>query len=150
AGSFDLTSLLPIIRETANNVDPQASKQIDDALGELAKQSGVDVEKDIFSTLGSEWAFYADPTIGGQGVMSMTLVNRLKDPGKFELSMAKMEDFALHMIEQAANADNGPKEQIQLRFKTLDRDGLTIHYLATPAFAPCWVVRDGNLYVALF
>src|SRR5262249_39452286 len=79
-------------------------------------------------------------------VAGITLVNRLKDPQRFERSMAKFEDFALKQIEQQMPET----EKMRIAFDTVTIDGMRIHYLALPLVSPCWTVHEGNLYIAAF
>lgn len=146
AGRADLSSLLPTLRQTLREVHPEMADQCDEMLKNLTQQSGVDIEKDLIGSLGDEWAYFTDPTIGGTGLGSLTVVNRLKDPSRFEHSLIKMQDFALQQIESML----GPAANVHLHFESVQIDGMTIHYLAVPLLAPCWVVHDGRLYVAAF
>jgi prepilin-type processing-associated H-X9-DG protein len=107
----------------------------------------VDLEKDVIDSLGDQWAYFTDPTIGGSGLASITIVNRLKDPARFETSLSRIEDFALKLIEQQMG---GAGPQIHLAFETVKIDDMTVHYLAVPLVAPCWVVANGTLYCAAF
>ncbi len=142
----DLSSVISTLRGMLRSFHPQVADQFDAAINEVAKESGVNVEKDVIASLGDEWAYFTDPTIGGRGMSSITLVNHLKDPARFEQSLTKIEDFALKQIEQQI----GPNDHPELSFQTVKIDNLTIHYLAIPLLAPCWTVHDGNLYVAAF
>jgi prepilin-type processing-associated H-X9-DG protein len=142
----DFSTLVDTLRSAARNVDPGIADQFDGMLNELAKQSGVHLEQDLLASLGPEWAYFRDPTIGGRGIAGITLVNHLKDPDRFERSMTKFEDFVLRQIEQQLPANDHP----HIAFDTLKIDSLTIHYLPLPLVAPCWTVHDGNLYVAAF
>lgn len=146
ASRTDLTPLLGTLRETVRVVHPQVADQFDQVLDKITRQSGVDIEKDLIGSLGDQWAYFTDPTIGGSGLASLTVVNRLKDPERFERSLSKIEDFALRQIEQLA----GPGAPIRLTFETVSLDGMTVHYLAIPLLAPSWVVHNGNLYVSCF
>jgi prepilin-type processing-associated H-X9-DG protein len=146
AGRADVSSLLPTLRDTLREVHPQVADQFDEMLKSIAQQSGVDIEKDLIGSLGDEWAYFTDPSIGGTGLGSLTVVNRLKDPARFEQSLTRIEDFALQQIEQQL----GPAAQLHLRFDTVQLDGMTVHYLAVPLVSPSWVVHDGRLYVAAF
>ena len=146
AGRFDLAELFDLIHHTAGDVHPDALRQLDGLLAGLSSDSGVDLRKDLLASLGDEWAYFADPMIGGRGLASLTMVNHLKDPEKFEQSLEKMEDYALKQIQKQA----GDQMPVRVAFETTKVDGMTIHYLAVPLVAPSWLVSDGNLYVSLF
>jgi len=144
AGRADVSQVLPTIRKTLEDLHPQIAEQVNQMLKSIAQQSDVDIEKDLINSLGDEWAYFTDPGTGGYGLASLTLVNRLKDPAKFEQSLSKIEDFALQQIEQQM----GPADKLQIRFQTVKLDGVTVHYLAVPLISPSWVVKDGMLYVS--
>ena len=146
ASRLDLSGLINTLRSTAKNIDPSIGDQFDAMLDEVAKQSGVHLEQDLLASLGPEWAYFRDPAIGGRGIAGITLVNRLKNPDRFERSMAKFEDFALKQIQQQMP----DSDKVHIAFDTAKIDGMIIHYLALPLVAPCWTVHDGNLYVAAF
>lgn len=146
AGRFDLASLFDLIRDTADDVDPKSVRQFDRLLDEIAKDSDVNLRKDLLASLGDEWAYFADPTIGGRGLASFTVVNHLKDAAKFEESMAKIQEYVLKQIEK----ESGQQVPVKIGFETAKIDGMTVHYLAVPLVQPSWIVQDGNLYVAPF
>ncbi|HEY2586912.1 MAG TPA: H-X9-DG-CTERM domain-containing protein [Tepidisphaeraceae bacterium] len=149
AGRFDSAGLFDLIRRLAADLDPQAAREFDRFFDSISSDSGVDVRRDLLASVGDAWAFFADPTIGGRGLASLTIVNRLKDPAKFEDSMARIEDYALKQLQKEAGAA-GANLPVTIKFDTVKIEDMTIHYLAVPLVAPCWVVRDGNLYVSLF
>ena len=147
AARFDLSHLLGTIRKTVNQFDPNASGQLDQALGELKNQSEVDLEKDILGTLGDEWAYFSDPNSGGRGVFGLTMINRMKDSARFEESMLKFEDFVAKQVDDNIGPTPMP---VHIRFHEVKTDGLTIHYLGVPFVEPCWAIKDGTLYAGLY
>ena len=147
AARFDLSHLVSTLRQIANRLDRNASRELDNGLRQLRTQSGVDLEKDILATLGDEWAYFSDPATGGRGAFGLTAVNRLKDPARFEESMVKLEDFVAQQVSE--NMGPGPMP-MQVRWQELKTDGLTIHYLGVPFVEPCWTIKDGTLYAGLF
>jgi prepilin-type processing-associated H-X9-DG protein len=146
ASRFDVAGLFDVVLKTVKDADPQNGHEVESFLDGINKQSDVNLRDDLLGALGDEWAYFADPTIGGRGLASFTLVNRLKDPQKFEQSMAKLQEFALKQIQKEAGAEL----PVSIHFDTLEAEGMTIHYLAVPVISPCWLVHDGNLYVAAF
>jgi prepilin-type processing-associated H-X9-DG protein len=146
AGHLDLGGLYDLIHKTVADVQPDAVGMIDDFLKDVEQGSGVQLRKDLLNSLGDEWAYFADPTIGGRGFASVTGVNHLKDPAKFEAAMSRIEEFGLEQLRKAVGQD----VPVSIRFETAQINGMTIHYLAVPIVTPSWVVSDGNLYVALF
>lgn len=146
AGRLDLAALYDLLHHTVKDVNADVAGQFDAFMQGIATDSDVDIRKDLLASLGDEWAYFADPTIGGRGIASLTIVNHLKDPEKFEHSQAKIEDYAIRAIEQ----QTGAQLPVHIAFQTTEINGMTIHYLAIPLISPSWVVHDGNLYVALF
>jgi len=146
AGRFDLAGLYEVIRKTVDDVDPDIGHEVDRFIDRIASESDVDLRKDLLASVGDEWAYFADPAIGGRGLASCTLVNRLKDPAKFEKSMSKTQDYVLQQIQREA----GAQLPVTIAFHTTQVGGMTIHYLAVPLVSPSWVVQDGTLFVSLF
>lgn len=147
AGRFDLSHLLNTVRKTVGQLDRDAAGQVDAALRELKNQSGVDLEKDIFATIGDEWAYFSDPATGGRGVMGLTMINRLKDSAKFEDAMVKLEDFVADQVQDNIGPSPMP---VHIQFHTVKTEGMTIHYLGVPLVEPCWGIKNGTLYVGLY
>jgi Protein of unknown function (DUF3352) len=145
AGRFDLGGFIAAVRTAIGKVHPDAQQQFDQILDQVNQTIGLDVQKDLLANLGDEWAYYADPSVLGKGLMGVTLVNRLKDPAKAEDALTKLEDF----INKFA-AEQLKQEKITIAFRQSKVGGLNIHYLAIPAITPAWAIADGNLYVGLF
>lgn len=146
ATRFDLGRLIETMRKMAGSMDPNAAREVNGVLDRVSRESGVDIEKDLLGSLGDQWAYFTDPTLGGTGLASITVVNRLKDPARFEQSLEKFEDYALAEIQRQAPA----QPPVKISFYTTQIDGMKIHYLGIPFIAPSWVVHDGNLYVCAF
>jgi prepilin-type processing-associated H-X9-DG protein len=145
AGHFDIAALLGEIRSMVKKVDNDASAEFEGGLDAVKQALGMDLQADIFETLGNEWAIYSDPSVGGSGILGLTLVNRLKDAAKAEKAFGQLE-LLLNGVMKEATA----REKLNLSFATTKQGGLTVHYLAVPVVAPSWAVKDGNLYVALY
>lgn len=146
AGRFDVAELYDLIHHTVADVDAEDLRDFDGLIDSVKSDSGVDLRKDLLGSLGDQWGYYADPDIGGRGLASLTVVNHLKDPQRFEEALTKLEDYAAKQAEEQAPTPI----QVHVTFQTVKVDGMTIHYLAIPLVSPCWLVRDGNLYVAAF
>ena len=145
AGRFDLARLVDVVRQVAGDIDPDAGAMIDAGLSQWSDMIKTDLRKDLLASLGDEWAYYTDPTIGGRGLAGFVVVNHLRDPAKAAASLAAVETFA-----NAQLAKSLENEKIKVQVYTTKRGGLTIHYLGTPLISPAWAIQDGNLYVALF
>jgi hypothetical protein len=104
----------------------------------------LDLQKDLLGSMGDQWlAFNSDET--GHGLLGMTLINPLRDSAKLEKALSALEKHANEAMAREAGED-GPT----IAFETTKVGDLTIHYLAIPAVAPCWAIKNDTLYVALF
>ncbi len=145
AWRLDLAKALEQCRTIAGDIDPEARQQMDDGLNQINKMIGLDVEKDLFAALGSEWGYYIDPAVSGSGIIGVTVINRPRDAAKVEASLSQLERWANDIIRHQIDSPN-----LTVRFEQAKVDGLTVHYLATPMVAPAWTIANGNLYVALY
>jgi len=142
---LDLAALMDIARQTIVGIEPNAGPQIDALLQQINAMLGFDLQKDLFASLGSEWAFYVDPNVGGTGLLGMAAFNRLADPAKAQATLDKLE-IALNAGIAAAIHD--PK--ITLAFQQKQVGDLTLHYLAAPALTPTWTIANGTLWLSLY
>jgi prepilin-type processing-associated H-X9-DG protein len=145
AGRFDLHKLLTVARTAVKEVDAHAADQMDQALAEVTKQVGIDIEKDLLAPLGDEWAYYSDPMTGGKGLLGAVVINRPRDAGKTDQTLAKAAD----LVDQFA-AREMRNEEVQIHFTEAKIGDLNVHYLAIPIVSPGWAVDGGNLYIGLF
>jgi type II secretory pathway pseudopilin PulG len=145
ATRFDLAALLKLVRNTAAQVDPQLSRNIEEPYRELCTALGMDLQRDVLGTLGEEWlAFNSDQT--GRGLLGLTAVNRLRDPAAAQRALTILETKANAAMKETDPGMEGPT----VAFETTKVGDLTIHYLAIPAVAPCWATKGDRLYVSLF
>lgn len=145
AGHFDLNGFVTAIRKGITSLNPDAAPQIDQAVGQINQMLGMDLQKDLLASFGSEWAYYTDPTTAGKGLVGITIVNHPADPAKLEKALTNLEDF----INRTA-AQQLKQQQVTVKFQQVKIGGATIHYLGFPAIAPAWSIQDGNLYIALY
>lgn len=146
AVNIDPARILAEARNVAGQLDPEARQDIDRGLQEVSQVLGVDIENDLIASVGKEWAFYTAPTVGGNGILGVVLVNRPADAAKAQQAMDKLADAINRLVAQETAGDD-----ITIRIREAQApDGLKIKYLATPVVSPAWAVRDGNLYVALY
>jgi prepilin-type processing-associated H-X9-DG protein len=144
ATRLDVGGLISGVRAGVAGVVPEGAKQVDEALAQINRVLGLDVQKDLIGTLGDQWmAFNSAET--GRGILGMVLVHPLKDAAKFEQSMTSLEKKANDAIKEEIGED-GP----ELSIETAQLGGVTVHYLAAPAVSPCWAVKNGKLYAAVF
>jgi prepilin-type processing-associated H-X9-DG protein len=145
ATKFDVSKAIAGIRKAINDVEPQATEQIDKAFAQASKAIGMDVQKDLLDAVGDEWVYYTDPMTGGRGLGGLVLVNRLRDAKKAEAAFGKLEKLVNDEL-----AKNIKEKDVAVRFLTTQAGGTTVHYLGTPLLSPAWAVKDGYLVVGLY
>ena len=147
AGRFDLNGFVETIRIVAGMIDANAAAEFDQALQQANQAVGLDIRKDVLGSFGDEWAFYADPAVAGNGIVSTTLVNHLKDAAKAEAGLNKLEDYANRAIaEELKKEADAPT----IAMKRVNWGGITVHYIGLPIVAPAWAIHNGNFYFALY
>jgi prepilin-type processing-associated H-X9-DG protein len=145
AGHLDLANIFDQVRSGAGKVDPNAQQQLEQGIQFVNQILNMDVHDDLLAPLGDTWALYADPNVGGNGLLGLTVVNKLNDPAKAEQGLTKFENSVNNLVRARLN---GSKFTVQIaRTKVED---LTIHYIAVPIVTPAWTIRNGNLYFALY
>jgi prepilin-type processing-associated H-X9-DG protein len=145
ATRFDLAGALKLLRNLAAQVDPNVSKHVEEVYREVSTAIGMDLQKDVLAPLGDEWlAFNSDET--GRGILGMVLVSPLRDATRADKALTALERQANAAMKQNPDVFEGPT----LAIETEKVGDLTIHYFAVPAVAPCWAIKDGRLYVALY
>jgi len=146
ASSFDVAKLFTEIRSVLASVDTNALAQYDKVMGMATVMLGTNVQTELIDALGDQWAVYFAPTVGGNGLLGMVAVNKLRDAQKVERSLEMLQVMINNMV---AGQMRGP-DRPTIAFRTIETDGMKIHYLAIPLLAPGWAVKDGNLYIAAF
>ncbi len=145
AGHFDLASLLTQTKGAGEKLDPDFAMKFGMVMGMADGMLGMDVEADLIEPLGSEWAYFVSPDVGGAGLLGMTLINRLDDAAKTEAALARFATgFNDAVRQQMRNAE------VTIEIRRDEVDGTTMHYLAVPLITPAWAVKHGNLYVSLY
>jgi Protein of unknown function (DUF3352) len=145
AGHLDLGGLLREIRAMVKKVDEEASRDFEQGLDQIKQAIGMDLQGSILETLGDEWAMYVDPSVGGEGALGLTIVNRLRDAADANQAFTQLEQLANGALKEAM-----AREKIIFAFQTAKQGDLTIHYFAIPVIAPAWAIKDGNLYIGLY
>lgn len=142
---FDLAGLVDAVRTAAGQINPEVKQNVDQGFDQVNQIIGMDVQKDFLANLGDEWAYYNDPAVAGNGIVGVTLINRLHDAGKTEAALTKLEG----VINQLAAKGLG-NEKVTIAFRQVKVGDATIHYLGFPLITPAWAVQNGNLYLALY
>ncbi|MGB7158599.1 MAG: DUF3352 domain-containing protein [Tepidisphaeraceae bacterium] len=147
AGGFDLSRLLAEVRAAVKGIDAKAAQDLEKGLSAGSMMLGANVEKDLIDPLGSQWAMYCAPTVGGNGLLGLTLVNRLDDPAKAERTLGQLEVLTNNLIAMQMRKQ---KDAPRIAFRQTKTAEMTVHFLAVPFVAPAWGVRGENVYAGLF
>lgn len=147
AGRFDVSRLVAQVRRGIAIFSPGGGDQFDGFVQQGGAFVGVDLQKDIIDALGSEWAAYSDPTVGGYGGLGGVLVNRAQQPELLEGALARLEQFANATVGGVLRFA-APMLTVEFRNETID--GLHIHYAAIPLFTPAWTFSNGYCYLSLY
>lgn len=144
-GRFDPAAIFAEVRNVIASVDERAARNIDRELNELRDEVlGIHLEQDLLAALGDQWVYFTDPDAGGQGLLGIVLVNKLRDPERMSKSL-----FALGAKANEALARLTP-EDIQIRFRQGKANGEVVSYLGTPLLAPSYVIKGDKLILSLF
>jgi prepilin-type processing-associated H-X9-DG protein len=146
AGGFDLAKLVNEVRAAAEKVQPGAGQQVDQGLAAGSMMLGANIQKDLLEPLGEHWAIYCAPTVGGNSLSGVVLINRLDDAAKAERALGQVEILTNNMVAGQFRKKDDPK----VAFVKTKAGDATIHYLAVPFVSPAWAVHGGNLYVGLY
>ncbi len=96
-----------------------------------------DLHLQLLTGLGDTWTFYSDPTLDAGG---MAMVSKVNDPEKIAKVLASLQTFANTRMSDAS---------VPFQITDLDMgNGIVIHALPLPRFAPAWSLSDGRLFVA--
>ena len=144
-GRFSFAQLYDVIDEAAGKIEPQAQEQLRALEQQASMMVNTPLRANLLASLGDEWIVYTDRAVGGSNVMGFVLVNRLADAAKAEQAMLDVQQ-AIEMMVQEQMAEM----PIRVTFRQIESEGLTVHYLAVPMFAPAWAIRDGYLFVSLY
>jgi prepilin-type processing-associated H-X9-DG protein len=147
AGGFDVSRLLAEVRTAVKAIDPNVAQQLEKGLSAGSLMLGANIERDLIDPIGPHWAAYASPSVGGSGVLGMTIVNRLDDPAKAERTLGLLEMLTNNMIVMQTRKQ---KDAPRFAFRQTKTDGTTLHFMPMPFFSPSWAVRGQHLYFAAF
>lgn len=142
ATRLDLAKTAGDARNALAKLEPNTSRDVEEGLAMLDKLLALDLQKDLLAALGDQWIVYNSPDTG-QGLLGMVLVNPLRDPAKAQASLLSLQS----KLNEVLPRGNDP---VTISITSTKVGELTVHSLAIPALAPCWAIKDGNLYVALY
>ena len=144
ATRVDIAQMMAAVRGAIARIEPSASKEVESMLAAFTTETGVDLQKDVFAPLGDQWLAYNSEETG-RGVLGLAVVNPLRDAAKFEQAILKLQGQVNEFLKREAG-----EESITVSIETTKIGDTTVHYLAVPVVAPCWAIKDGRLYAALY
>jgi hypothetical protein len=141
---FDGNRLLTDVRDAVVKVSPQqGGQQFDMVVRQVYAFTGVDLQKDLFPSLGDAFVVYATPDKDGT-IRQMTIANKLKDAAKGEEALTGLETFANQFLAQrAAGTLTFAQEPLES-----PNEKVTAHLITTPVGTGAWAVKDGVLYIS--
>lgn len=147
AGRFDPARMISQVKKVAGEIDPEYPKFVDMALGGAQLALAKNLQTDVLEPLGSDWAIYCSPTVAGNGVGGIAVVNKLDDPAK---AQASLPTAWINLSNWVAVAMTQAEAEVEIRGRHTKIGDLTVYYLGVPIVAPSWAIKDGYLYMGLF
>lgn len=146
AGAFGLdgSRALADVRRMVAQVDPREARDFEAVLAEISRALKADLDKDILQALGEQWAYYLSPDVGTGGLMSLMLVNRLRNPAQAEQMLVKLEAVVNQIIAMETHG------RLQIAFQPTKVGEVTLHRMSLPGIAPTWAIKDGNLFIGAY
>ena len=88
---LDLEKLLTVTRQITADTYPPAHDMLDKALGAATLAVGKNIESDLLQSLGTQWAIYTAPQVGGSSMLGMVMVNKLSNVLKAKQSIGTVD-----------------------------------------------------------
>jgi prepilin-type processing-associated H-X9-DG protein len=145
AGGINLAKTVEEIRSIAGEIDPEVQTAFNQALGAVQLYTTVNLEKDLFASLGEHWVIYQDPQISGFGAVGVIAVNKLNDAAKAERALTSLTNAINNTLAGLLK-----KEEVEVSIRQIKVGDITVNYVAVPLISPAWAIKDGYLYVALY
>ena len=142
---LDVPGMINSFVEIASKVEPSAVDEYHQGLMMASEMLEMDVQSELLDTIGTDWAYYCDRSVGGSGLLGLVLVHQPKDAAKLSTAVAKIMKLANSMIDQEM-AD----APVKLNISQLEASGLAMHCWNVPFIAPCLTFHEDRMYVALY
>jgi hypothetical protein len=120
---------------------------VDKGLGGVQLALAKNLQTDILEPLGSDWAAYCSPTVAGNGILGMTIVNKLDDPAK---AQAALPTASINLSNWIAVMMSKSNAEVEIRVRNTKVGDQTVYYFGLPIAAPSWTMKDGYLYLGLY
>lgn len=145
--TMDPAKAMDVAYEIMSALDESLVEEFDEMLAEAEEEVGIDFEAQLIDVLGPYWTIYIDPMVSGNSLTSLVLVNELRDADELEKTLNKLTEMFNEVASDELDLDNEP---VSVKMHRIEMDGETVTYLGIPFIAPCWMVHDDKLYIALF
>ena len=141
---IDVAKIYAWFYDMAGQMDPDAQMQIDQGLKQASQMMGVDVKTAFIDGLGSDWVYYVDPNVGGNGIAGAVVRNQLRDPQAGAVIERILMMGNMFMQQQFQ------RENIHLAIKPFKYGDHNVHYLNSPLITPALTVDDDQLLIGLY
>ncbi|MFB3891388.1 MAG: hypothetical protein ACE15C_05120 [Phycisphaerae bacterium] len=163
AAKCSLSKVYAELKRVLGELDKDAKSQMLAQVAAFSKATGVALDTDIFDSLGDTWVLSCAGSQGGI-ITGAALSVSVKDADKLSAAVAKLEEKAKAMLDEAAaaHADDpapfipflSPRNQ-RMTIEQVKLGGLGgIHYLNMSGIispvAPAWSVQKDQFYLALW
>ncbi len=144
AGKFDPQEAKALTISLLRQFDLDALQRLQRNIVEMERELGFNPVTDLVDTLGDTWVLYSDPAVTSPFGPGLVIVHALKDPARFEATLATVQERVNTMLQQ---------EGAPFALSTADTGEMKIHSLAIPvpmpSLAPSWTVADGKLFISM-
>jgi hypothetical protein len=149
AARLDLQQALDVVLSSVERMSPQTRSQVNQALDEMEKQSGINFRRGVLESLGDTWCIYTSPGEGNFLVTGLTAVVSIRSNPGFALAYSKLMDLAKKGLTPPSDA--GPSLGLAglgslQHFSFAGREVCCVNL---EVFAPSWCVMPGQLVMAL-
>ena len=151
AKSVDFEKALEAVRSILQNVDQQSADELERSLGELDRELGFSIEKDVLPAYGQVWTLYDAPSHGGTIASSPILTLEVRDAQKAYEVFSNFMALLKRELPGEMGRDYRFRGVYLAERKFLDR---TIYYINTVGdddvpVAPSFCLTDKHLVFAL-
>lgn len=144
---LDAARLINEVKAAAGAVDPRGAQAVDMAMGATQVALAKNLLNDILAPMGEDWAMYCSPSVCGNGVLGLVVVNKLDDPAK---AQASYPTAAINLSNWVAIAMGQANADVEIRGRMAKIGDLNVYYVGLPIAAPAWTMKDGYLFLGLY
>jgi len=138
---LDISGLLRRGVEVIERAEPRTAEQLDQALNELARETGIDLQRDLLKGLGDTWTVWASPADGGFPWVGAVAAIEIRDRERLLTANGQL----LQLVRRGLG---------QGQVRDIDFAGQRIFFLSIAdddvPVAPAWCLTDQHLLVAMY